>query len=202
MTRGKAHDGLAGNAEERRAAIFTATRQLFARDGYANTGMSDIADALGIRAPSLYNYVAAKQDLLREIMVSFSTGIRAAIEEAFALSDDPAEQIRRGIEEQVRYRIRNPLDLQIHTREWLNLDEETRLIVRADHDALRYHYRDIIEAGVRRGLFATPEAEISAYILLEMGDWLHLLRFAHQLKMPETKLVYWYGDQALRLLRA
>jgi AcrR family transcriptional regulator len=197
----KGHDGLGGTPAERRAAILDAARVLFARNGYANTGMSDIADALKIRAPSLYNYVPSKQDLLREIMVTYSTNHRAAIEDAFALSDDPVEKIRRGIEEQVRYRIRNPLDLQITAREWLNLDEKTRLAVREAHDQLRYQYRDIIDDGVRQGAFSTPNSEITAYLLLEMGGWLNVLRFSFQLHIPETKLVYWYGDQALRLLR-
>jgi AcrR family transcriptional regulator len=186
---------------ERREAILAAAKTLFARTGYANTGMSDIADALRIRAPSLYNYVESKQDLLREIMVTYSANHRTAIEQAFALSEDPVEKVRRGIEEQVRYRVRNSLELQIAAREWLNLDKKTRLRVREDHDRLRFQYRDHIDEGVRRGVFSTPNSEITAYVLLELGDWLNVLRFSFQLSIPEAKLVYWYGDQALRLLR-
>ena len=42
---------------------------LFAERGYLGTSMRDIASELGLRAPSLYNHLDSKQELLRDIML-------------------------------------------------------------------------------------------------------------------------------------
>ncbi len=43
-----------------RDAVLDAACLLFAERGYRGTSMKDIAEALGVRAPSLYNHVASK----------------------------------------------------------------------------------------------------------------------------------------------
>ena len=51
-----------------------ATR-LFAERGYDGTTLQDIADAIGITRPGLYNYISSKEQLLAELVrdVSEST---------------------------------------------------------------------------------------------------------------------------------
>lgn len=49
--------------------IHEAALTLFAERGYHGTSMEDIASALRLQAQSLYNHVAAKQDLLSEVMI-------------------------------------------------------------------------------------------------------------------------------------
>ena len=58
----------APEAPERRDFILERAAELFGRRGYHATSMRDIAGDLGIRAPSLYAHIAAKEDLLYEIV--------------------------------------------------------------------------------------------------------------------------------------
>ncbi len=66
-----------------KARILAIAVKLFAAKGYSGVSMRDIADAVGISAPALYNHFSNKDVLYR-----------AAIERAFA---DKAEQMLRSI---------------------------------------------------------------------------------------------------------
>ena len=51
------------SSTERRARIFEAAVQAFARAGYAGASMNEIAAAAGVTKPVLYDHYASKQDL-------------------------------------------------------------------------------------------------------------------------------------------
>ena len=46
------------------AAVREVALRLFAEKGYHGTALSEVASALGIRTPSLYNHIDSKQELL------------------------------------------------------------------------------------------------------------------------------------------
>ncbi len=49
--------------DEVRKKIVSAAHNIFHEKGYTNTKMSDIADALGVTKPTIYNYFATKEKL-------------------------------------------------------------------------------------------------------------------------------------------
>jgi AcrR family transcriptional regulator len=67
-----------------RGTVLDTACLLFAAHGYRGTSMRDIATELGVRAPSLYNHVASKQDILYEIMDKAMDRATAALEQALA----------------------------------------------------------------------------------------------------------------------
>ncbi|RJQ76403.1 TetR/AcrR family transcriptional regulator [Pseudonocardiaceae bacterium YIM PH 21723] len=52
---------------DRRAQVVAAAADLFARRGYHAVGMTEIAEAVGVRASALYRHFAGKQELLRAV---------------------------------------------------------------------------------------------------------------------------------------
>lgn len=79
---------------DKRQAILDAGALLFARVGYANARMEEIARACGATKSMLYHYFPAKEDLLYEIVRDHATGMLAAMEEALAAEAAPAERLR------------------------------------------------------------------------------------------------------------
>ena len=67
-----------------------ATR-LFAERGYDGTTLQDIADAIGITRPGLYNYISSKEQLL-ELAVS------RALDQLFELTTEIAQDVRPAID--------------------------------------------------------------------------------------------------------
>lgn len=70
----RAHDG------DRRAQIVAAVRREFARRGYEATTVRDIANALQMRASSLYRHFESKRAMLDEIVTAYSKALLAGYE--------------------------------------------------------------------------------------------------------------------------
>src|SRR6476620_2564021 len=68
---------------------------LFSRLGYHGTTMKHVANELGVRAPSLYNHIGSKQEILQRIMLVGMQRLISYQDAALASTDDPAEQLRR-----------------------------------------------------------------------------------------------------------
>ena len=81
-----------------RDRILEASLELFARQGYVATSMRQIAAAVGIRAPSLYNHFAGKEAILTALIDAHGPAMsasRLASPRYRALQDDPAAFCRQ-----------------------------------------------------------------------------------------------------------
>jgi len=79
----------------KREAILRAAIRVFARNGYFNSKVADIADAAGVADGTVYLYFKSKEEILHSI---FDTSMEKAIAEAHQLIKgvaDPREKLRR-----------------------------------------------------------------------------------------------------------
>jgi AcrR family transcriptional regulator len=182
-----------------RGTVLDAACLLFAAHGYRGTSMKDIATELGVRAPSLYNHVASKQDILYEIMDKAMDRAIAALEQALAGVDDVAEQLRRATESLVLDFLRYPAEVTVCNNEVRSLDPGHRLAIVAKRDRYAARVRHIIEQGCRAGRFRTPTPQLAAFAVLEMGNgaksW-----FRPSGRYPDTYVASEYGEFALRVV--
>lgn len=72
----------------RRQLILAAATELFATRGYEYVGMSEIAEAVGVRPSALYRHFAAKEQLLAEILHQGAGKLHSAVT-ALDLGDGP-----------------------------------------------------------------------------------------------------------------
>lgn len=82
------------HVEAREAQILDAAWDCFARNGYYETTMQDIADAAGISAGAIYRYYASKEDVLRAINDRSRATGHAVVAEARSLTDEPLAALR------------------------------------------------------------------------------------------------------------
>ena len=75
------------------AAIVAAGRQLLEERGMDALTMRDVADAVGVRAPSLYKRVRSRSDLFRLILEDVADELTAALDAA-ASSGDPVADLK------------------------------------------------------------------------------------------------------------
>jgi len=81
------------HAQTSTAAIVAAGRHLLEERGADALTMRDVADAVGVRAPSLYKRVSSRSDLLRLILENATDELAAALDAA-AVGGDPAADLR------------------------------------------------------------------------------------------------------------
>lgn len=145
---------------------------LFAEKGYESTTLLDIAKALGISRPGLYNYVSSKEELLTMLVQQVSRGMADVLEQLTARTDlSPTEKLRDVVALLVRQRTEHPDQFRILDRSETVLPEP----VGSEHrEAKRKILREImavIEAGVDRGEFRPVDARTAALSLLGMCNW-------------------------------
>jgi AcrR family transcriptional regulator len=73
-------DGRDRDARTRRQEVLAVAARLFAERGYHGTSMRDIAEALSMRAPSLYKHVKNKDALLDEIVTIYLDALLPRLE--------------------------------------------------------------------------------------------------------------------------
>lgn len=182
-----------------RDTLLEAACELFAEHGYRATSMKDIAHALGVRAPSLYNHVSAKQDILYAIMDRAMDRAITALGAALADVTDVADQLRAATESLVLDFLRNPAEVTICNNEVRSLESGNRIAIVAKRDRYAARVREIIDQGCRTGRFHTRSPQLAAFAVLEMGNgaksW-----FRPDGRYTDAYVAREYGEFALRVV--
>lgn len=165
-------------ASDKRDAIMRAATQVFARRGFFNAQVADIARAAGVAAGTVYLYFRSKDDLLVSL---FERTMREAIAEgraALAGASDPRERLRRIARLHLE-RLGRDRDLAVVFQ--VELRQSTKFMERFSSSYLREYLgliREAVEAGQAAGLFRrdvnpTTAAKILFGALDEMAtNWM------------------------------
>lgn len=125
---------------------------LFGKQGYAETGVTEIADAVGVPASGVYRYFSSKSDILTtglQRAVDRIAGEMAAIAGVFA---EPDEALRRLIEAYVATVFANPELASVYDTERVNLAP-------AERELLRDSERAFIETWARPLMAVRPDLD-------------------------------------------
>jgi AcrR family transcriptional regulator len=90
---GEQEAGMPAHAQTSTAAIVAAGRRLLEERGTDALTMRDVADAVGVRTPSLYKRVRSRSDLFRLILEDVTDELTAALDAAVG-GGDPAADLR------------------------------------------------------------------------------------------------------------
>src|SRR4051795_7441902 len=96
--------GGARGRKRRDEEVLDAAARVFARRGYSDASVQDVADELGILKGSLYHYIATKEDLLYWLLEGVHADVELILEEVSQADDlSPLGRIELYARRQVLY---------------------------------------------------------------------------------------------------
>lgn len=139
----------------KRTAILNAATRVFARRGFFNAQVADVAREAGVAAGTVYLYFRSKDDLLTSIFEKSMTRALEEADRALAGVSDPVERLRRLARVHLGG-LGSRRDLAIVFQ--VELRQSTKFMERFSAAQLRTyldHLRDAVRAAQEAGVFRT-----------------------------------------------
>jgi AcrR family transcriptional regulator len=184
----------AGRLEEVRDAALS----LFALHGDRATTMVDIARELGLGAPSLYNHIASKGEILREICASTMDALLARQQDALR-EPDAVGRLQAMTDAHVRFAATSRREVIVADRDFIHLAEPYRAEVLGLRKRYERGFRSVIEEGRTDGSFRVEEPKLASYAIIEMGTSVAAW-FREHGPLPLETVTTEYGKYALRMV--
>jgi len=158
----------------RKEQIIAEASQLFKEKGYNAVSMRDIADALDIKAASLYNHITGKQEILSTLILAVATEFTEGMNTVVAEEISPLQKIEKIIELHIEITVNHSEALAALNNDWMHLKGAdlfhfTRM--REDYEA---NFRKIIIAGIDAGEIKAFHPEVILFSILSTLRTLYL----------------------------
>jgi AcrR family transcriptional regulator len=175
-----------------------AALRLFAERGYHGTTMSQIAEAVGVRVPTLYSHIRAKQTLLADIAVETTEQVWSEFDSAVAGVADPAGRLRAAVEVYALRHATHRCEALVVNRDASSLDEPVRTQVFRRREEHEHAVRTLIEEGIAAGVMHVDSPALASFAILEMS--VSIARwFREDGPLSAEQVAREYGEFALRL---
>ncbi|MDN5932927.1 MAG: TetR/AcrR family transcriptional regulator [Pseudonocardia sp.] len=149
-------------------AVLDSALTLFADLGYHGTALSQIAESLEVRTPSLYNHMRGKHDLLLTIVQDTVTGVLDDFTTATDGLTDPGDRLRAATRAYALRHATHRREAIVVNRDTSSLDEPHRSEMQALRRRHEHALRAIIEEGVAAGRFSIDSPALGSFAIREM----------------------------------
>ena len=175
--------------EQRKKELVKIAEELFIRNGYEETAVSDIVRAAGVAQGTFYYYFRSKDDMRNAVIDKNIEEVKGLIDSIIARDDLSA------MEKMAAYSLSFQQWGRDHEKltDYIHEEKNEVLHYRMSRQVLGYlipAYTDIIEQGVKEGVFKTENPDLAASAI--MGITEAIFEGEHNPKMedPESKRKY------------
>lgn len=159
--------------DDPRAEILRAAAQLFARKGYVESSLNELARAMNYSKGAIYNYFSSKQEIYDAIIILTLTGLYETAAQAVRAEDPPVERLRQFMIAHARFLADN-YDCFVTTL--VGFSGMANAELKADALALRDAHegllRRIIADGMADGSFRTVGTAMTGRAVLSLLSWM------------------------------
>ena len=159
---------------DRKTEIITIAAQLFKEKGYSAVTMRDMAQAMNIKAASLYNHIKSKQEILVLIIIEIAEEFTNTMLEIVNSDETTIQKLEKVIQLHIDITLRNPDALACLNNDWMHLaDAELTYFIkmREEYEA---NFRTIIKHGIANHEIKNLNIEVIIFSTLSTLRTLYL----------------------------
>lgn len=159
---------------DRKTEIITVAAQLFKEKGYSAVTMRDIAQAMNIKAASLYNHIKSKQEILVLIIIEIAEEFIINILQIVNSEETTIQKLEKVIQLHIDITLRNSDALACLNNDWMHLaDNELAYFIKM-REAYEEHFRTIVKNGIANGTIKNLNVEVIIFSTLSTLRTLYL----------------------------
>ena len=187
--------------DDTQTRVREAALDLFARQGFAATGIRQIAEAVGVTSAALYHYMGTKEELLAGLAREANARMLRIARSALAGAESPESRLVTLVRAHVVAHVMNQREALVIDNELRSLSRKHRRAVVAIRDAYEELWRQTLHDGAETGVFTMIDQRTTRLALLEMctgvAHW-----FDPMGGLTPTALAGQFADLALACVRA
>lgn len=160
--------------EDRKDEILRTAARLFSERGYSAVSMRDLAEALGIKAASLYNHISSKHELLSKIVISVAEEYTSGMNEIISSKSGTVEKLNKVIDLHVKITIKHSRALFSLNNDWMHLKEPDLQYFLDMRSGYEENFRKILIQGVENKEIQELNIEVMLFSILSSLRTLNL----------------------------
>ncbi len=149
--------------------ILGAAGKLFRQKGYAGTSTREIADAVGLRQPSLFHYFKNKNEIFRAVAAGAVVPVLEFIEEEKPRAD-PADVALYRLVRFDTYHLCTNENVLGSPFQFPELAKETQPEFWVMRDQIISRYQQLLDEGSQSGLFTIGNSTVVTNFLFSLGE--------------------------------
>lgn len=168
---GKAQGARDLASQLKRERILSAAIDLFYEQGYGRTTLDQIARALGVTKPFIYQYFDSKNDLLAEISSRAIWAAHETFNRTLQLEGSAAEKLRIIVREFMLHVLGYQANAIIYSREETELSPADQAAINGLRRDFDHRLVALLEEGSQNGEFAIADVRLTSFVIGSIVGW-------------------------------
>ena len=158
----------------RKDEIIKVAAILFREKGYNAVSMRDIAAEMNMKAASLYNHIAGKQEILAAIILEVALEFTKGMDNIIAQNASSLQKLKDVIELHIDVTVNYADGMASLTNDWMHLEGENLDAYIAMRDGYEGNFRKIIKQGIDAKEVKQHHPEVILFSILSTLRTLYL----------------------------
>ncbi|MEJ7611459.1 MAG: TetR/AcrR family transcriptional regulator [Ferruginibacter sp.] len=150
----------------KKGQIVKSAAALFRQKGFRAASVRELAESLGIEAPSLYNHIGSKGELLQEICFGVAKDFTEHMLAVLATKESAADKTAALIRFHIRKMYTDFDKVYVSDNEWKQLQKKPAEVFLSQRRAYENSLTEIIEEGIRKKQFRKMNPRITMLTIL------------------------------------
>lgn len=134
----------------KKEAIIKKAAELFRKKGFNATSMRELALKIGVEAPSLYNHIGSKSEILQDICLKVANEFTVHLEKIEKSESNMVTKLEILIRFHVRMMLNKYDEVFVANHEWKHLNEPTLSIFLSQRKSYESRMIGLVKAGIQK----------------------------------------------------